>query len=293
MWVTPGIAVRALLNIGCGNRIAGGWTNLDFTSTSSAVLAHDLNRGIPFPDSSFDLVYHSHLLEHLGREAGAALMRECHRVLKPCGIVRVVVPDLELLSRRYLDSLARARAGTANAAASHEWAVIHLIDQMVRHRSGGEMLRYAARSDLVNFDEVVAAWGSEALLIRNAYGPAAAGGAAGAGKGLMARIGRVARGGHVLDELRARILGRLLGRRANAAMRLGQFRLSGEAHQWMYDAYSLAHLLEAVGFVQVQQHSATSSDVEDWRSFHLDTEADGTVYRPDSLYMEARRAVPP
>lgn len=31
------------------------------------LLVHDLSRGIPFPDASVDVVYHSHMLEHLGR----------------------------------------------------------------------------------------------------------------------------------------------------------------------------------------------------------------------------------
>ena len=33
------------------------------------VIAHDLRRGIPFADESFDVVYHSHVLEHLSRKS--------------------------------------------------------------------------------------------------------------------------------------------------------------------------------------------------------------------------------
>jgi predicted SAM-dependent methyltransferase len=36
-------------------------------------------------------------------EQGLALMRECHRVLKPGGIVRVAVTDAEFLMRKYLN----------------------------------------------------------------------------------------------------------------------------------------------------------------------------------------------
>ena len=97
----------------------------------------------------------------------------------------------------------------------------------------------------------------------------------------------------VLDEVRARMTRLFVGKKASIALRTGQFRLSGEAHLWMYDLHSLAKLLEAAGFTDARQHSATSSSVEAWPAFHLDTQPDGSVYRPDSLYMEARKVLAP
>ena len=57
-----------------------------------------------FSDASVDEVYASHIIEHLGHrdELGPAL-REIHRVMKPGGILRVSVPDLEFLSRELLN----------------------------------------------------------------------------------------------------------------------------------------------------------------------------------------------
>ncbi|QUY40607.1 hypothetical protein [Acaryochloris marina] len=55
----------------------------------------------------------------------------------------------------------------------------------------------------------------------------------------------------------------------------------------MYDRYSLARLLKECGFEQITQRSATESYIPGWSSFNLDTEADGNIYKPDSLYMEA------
>ena len=51
------------LNLGCGDRYHPDWTNINFTSTGGGVIAHNLKQGIPFPDESFDVVYHSHVLE--------------------------------------------------------------------------------------------------------------------------------------------------------------------------------------------------------------------------------------
>ncbi len=57
----------------------------------------------------------------------------------------------------------------------------------------------------------------------------------------------------------------------------------------MYDRHSLARLLLEVGFVKPTVFSAAESQVGGWGAFCLDTEEDGTVRKPDSLFMEARR----
>ena len=40
-------------------------------------------RGIPFPNDSFDAVYHSHFLEHLNKDDAPDFLLECYRVCKP------------------------------------------------------------------------------------------------------------------------------------------------------------------------------------------------------------------
>ena len=68
---------------------------------------------------------------------------------------------------------------------------------------------------------------------------------------------------------------------------VARFRDSGEVHQWMYDDYSLKRLLEEQGFNSAVRKTASESYIKDWASYSLDTEPDGSVYKPDSLYMEA------
>jgi SAM-dependent methyltransferase len=63
----------------------------------------DLTKGIPHGDGTVDAVYSSHMLEHVTRDQAEFVLRECHRVLRPGGTLRVVVPDLRLLARKYLD----------------------------------------------------------------------------------------------------------------------------------------------------------------------------------------------
>lgn len=91
----------------------------------------------------------------------------------------------------------------------------------------------------------------------------------------------------LLRSLREPLLKRIFGQKEYRALQIGRLRQSGELHQWMYDRYSLKLLLEKCGLENIVQRSATESYVKSWASFNLDTEPDGTVYRPDSLYIEA------
>jgi hypothetical protein len=55
----------------------------------------------------------------------------------------------------------------------------------------------------------------------------------------------------------------------------------------MYDQYSLTRLLRRVGFADPKRFDASESQIPGWVAYNLDTEPDGAVYKPDSLYMEA------
>lgn len=72
------------------------------------------------------------------------------------------------------------------------------------------------------------------------------------------------------------------------ALRVGQFRLSGECHRWMYDRFSLKQLLEQCGFSAIRICSAFESRIAGFASFNLDV-VDGKVRKPDSLFMEATK----
>jgi predicted SAM-dependent methyltransferase len=81
------------LNLGCGKRYHCNWTNVDFTAIGEDVIGHNLLNGIPFKDESFDAIYHSHVLEHFSKNDGLAFIRECFRVIRIGGVIRIAVPD--------------------------------------------------------------------------------------------------------------------------------------------------------------------------------------------------------
>jgi len=64
----------------------------------------DAVRHIPVADNSADVVYTSHMVEHLTREEAASFYAEAKRVLKPGGVLRVAVPNLDYHINLYRDN---------------------------------------------------------------------------------------------------------------------------------------------------------------------------------------------
>lgn len=85
------------LHIGAGPNILEGWLNTDKYPTSSAVVFLNATRSFPFKNDTFDYIFSEHLIEHLTYAEGQGMLRECFRVLKPGGKMRVATPDLETL----------------------------------------------------------------------------------------------------------------------------------------------------------------------------------------------------
>jgi SAM-dependent methyltransferase len=123
------------INVGCGATPTDGWVNLDnslvvrvahwpllgqvlsetrILPTSSREFARIANRDgiryanasarIPSADNSVDVVYSSHMFEHLDRREARAFLLEVRRVLRPGGVLRLAVPDLSRLVTKYLAS---------------------------------------------------------------------------------------------------------------------------------------------------------------------------------------------
>lgn len=119
------------LNVGCGASPTPGWVNLDNSlsvriagirngtvrgalcrlmgdRSHYARFAHDhgieyadVGGRLPYADGSVDVVYSSHMLEHLPRHTARAFLADAHRVLRDGGIIRIVVPDLNEIVKSY------------------------------------------------------------------------------------------------------------------------------------------------------------------------------------------------
>jgi predicted SAM-dependent methyltransferase len=91
------------LHIG-GDQPLAGWINLNVLPGPHVdIVANATDLGM-FGDATLDVVYASHILEHLdGRQLGQCLA-EIHRVLKPGCRLLGGVPDLEILCRLWLEN---------------------------------------------------------------------------------------------------------------------------------------------------------------------------------------------
>jgi SAM-dependent methyltransferase len=268
------------LNLGCGERFHPEWTNLDVTPTHPSVQAHDLCRGIPFLEGMFDIVYQSHLLEHFERKAALSLLRECHRVLRRDGIIRVVVPDLERIAQLYLEVLKDAASAGVASQSQYDWILLELYDQTVREYPGGEMLEFARKAPADQRGFLRQRLGGELDRMLKA----------GDSDQIPNRQNRTVSRMSLAERLRRKVLRLVAGREGLQNFDVGKFRHSGEVHRWMYDRYSLGRALEQAGFVGPRCVGSTESAIPGWADFHLDTETSGQIYKPDSLYMEATRA---
>jgi predicted SAM-dependent methyltransferase len=260
------------LNVGCGNKLHPDWVNVDMVSYSPEVKVVDLTKGIPFADNSFDVVYHSQVLEHIPKEKSEYFVRECYRVLKPNGIMRVVVPDLENIVDEYKRLLnENLENPTALTKANYEWIMLEMYDQSVRHYSGGLMAKFIRQPNLINEQYIVDRLGYVGSNLRNSNFKIAV-----SSLPLFKKAVR-----YVLNKVKSKLV-------LNYAEEVGTFRLDGEIHMWMYDRYSLGQLLKDCGFADIVKKTPFESDIPDWSEYKLDVK-DGIVYDPTSLFMEARK----
>ena len=265
-----------MLNIGCGTAVHPDWINLDLRPMLPGVRAFDLRRGLPFPAAGVDVCYSSHVLEHLTRAEADRFVAEQRRVLRPGGVIRVVVPDLERIARSYLRDLDDAVAGVGGAEDRYAYSMLELLDQVGRSVSGGELGAWRARASADQLALAAARHGREAL-------PAAEPPLPLLRRHLLPRAWGKAR--RLAVEAFA---GLLLGRFGRTSVREGFFRNQGEVHRHMYDRHSLAALLRRHDFEGIRVCAAGESRVPRFAEFGLD-ETGGRVRKPDSLFMEAVR----
>lgn len=153
-----------LLNLGCGTKTSPKAINIDWSiylsikknwlfrscaplflnnerrmklrNLDDTILVHDIRKGLPFDNQSVDVVYHSHILEHVDRELVETFLKEIQRVLVPGGIHRMAVPDMEHLCKTYLKHVTLIERN-ASLMADHDQYISVIIEQMVRKKAYG------------------------------------------------------------------------------------------------------------------------------------------------------------
>jgi predicted SAM-dependent methyltransferase len=81
------------LHLGCGPLALPGWINIDNQPYPGVDRVLDVSEGLPFEDVRF--IFAEHFIEHLPFDAATSLMRECRRVLRDDGVLRLSTPNLD------------------------------------------------------------------------------------------------------------------------------------------------------------------------------------------------------
>jgi predicted SAM-dependent methyltransferase len=126
---------KLYVQFGAGNEAIPGWVSFDSSPTlviqkipvvgrvlrpmlncvfDGGVRYGDIVRGLPLRENSVDGLFSSHVIEHLSYLDCSTALKNSFTYLKPRGLFRIIIPDLEWYVRRYL--AAKEHADSMNAA---------------------------------------------------------------------------------------------------------------------------------------------------------------------------------
>jgi len=89
------------LHIGCGRVKMKGFINIDKAKEVKPDKVVDIEKGIPFPDNSFEHIYSSHVLEHIRPQYWDFVLKEMARVAKNGCILELHLPFDNIYQRSH------------------------------------------------------------------------------------------------------------------------------------------------------------------------------------------------
>ena len=91
------------LNLGSGKDYVLGWVNVDVDTQNKVDVIANLNNRFPFKESSVDEIKAADILEHFTKEDGEKFLKECHRVLKPDGVISIRTHNIYQIFEQFRD----------------------------------------------------------------------------------------------------------------------------------------------------------------------------------------------
>ena len=95
---------KVYVNVGCGFDTSDEFVNVDVLPLPHIHHVHNITDLVMFPKDSVDLMYASHVLEHIPVKEVEKTLREWRRVLKKGGVLRLSVPDFDNLVDHYVET---------------------------------------------------------------------------------------------------------------------------------------------------------------------------------------------
>jgi len=89
------------LHLGCGPIRVSGYCNVDIVFTSATDVVDDVKVLKRFPANYAEEIYACHVLEHFSHKEIVPILRRWYEVLKPGGILRISVPDIDRIVKIY------------------------------------------------------------------------------------------------------------------------------------------------------------------------------------------------
>jgi len=116
LWRNRGKTQR-YLEIGPGNETMPGFETLNIVGGPNVDYVFDAAETLPFEDNTFDLIYASHILEHIPWYKTEGVLKEWVRILNPEGQLEAWVPD----GLKICETLFKAELGSVNSIDKDGW----------------------------------------------------------------------------------------------------------------------------------------------------------------------------
>jgi hypothetical protein len=135
-----------LVNVGCGSSGLDGWVNIDCFGAEGVTCVRDCRTSLPLPTGSARGIFTEHFLEHLDYyEEAPRFLEDCRRVLRPGGVLRVIVPD----GAKYLEAY-----GSGDMSSMGTFSPLVSMDASSDDRpfsSLREVVPFRTKMEVVNF----------------------------------------------------------------------------------------------------------------------------------------------
>ena len=92
-----------ILNLGGGGNCLEGCLTADITPRADIYV--DITKKLPFDDNSIDCIFCEESIEHIKLDNAIFLLKECYRILKQGGFMRITTPNLDWFAENSIQSV--------------------------------------------------------------------------------------------------------------------------------------------------------------------------------------------
>lgn len=212
------------------------------------------NLCIPFLDESFEVIYIRDILERIQESRAKSFLSDCLRALKPNGIIRVAIKDLEGICKNYINELEKFRQSKAPSDIRYNFSKLELLDKLVMEKKGGKITKFV--KDNFNKDE----------------------------KYLVDRIGKES-----VESIKNTVIPETFINETAIPSTNSEIEYSLEKYLNLFDFFSIKEVLNEAGFVDISQKSYNESINNDIKACNFDSDENGNIKHPDEIFIEARK----